>query len=68
MTTYEINQLIVLVEKHCVEAQSAAEAVVKVFDGVSLLIGIEIADLCHGTASQPRTFRLSCPNCGRQES
>ncbi len=35
MTTYEINQLIVLVEKHRVEAQSAAEAVVKVFDGES---------------------------------
>ena len=47
MTTYEIEQLIVLVEKHRVEAATAAEAISKVFDGESLLVDINIADLCH---------------------
>lgn len=47
MTTFEIDQLIVLKEKHRVEARSASEAIVKVFDGESLLIDIDIADRCH---------------------
>jgi hypothetical protein len=46
MTTYEIEQLIVLVAKYRVEARTAAEAVIRVFDGEGVLVDISLADLC----------------------
>jgi hypothetical protein len=46
MTTYEIEQLIVLIEKHRVEARTVAEAIVKLFDGDTELMDISLADLC----------------------
>ncbi len=47
MNTYEIDQLIVLVEKHRVQAESPAEAIVKVFGRESVLVDINIMDFCH---------------------
>jgi len=46
MTIYEIEQLIVLVEKHRVEAATAAEAIIKIFDGEGVLVDINLLDLC----------------------
>ncbi len=48
MTTFEIEQLVVLVRKHRVEATSAAEAIVKLFDGETMLVdnNAEVVDLC----------------------
>lgn len=46
MNTYEIEQLIILVTKHRVDARSPAEAIVKLFDGDSVLVASSIADLC----------------------
>ncbi len=48
MTTFEIEQLVVLVQKHRVKATSAAEAIVKLFDGEAMLVdnNAEVVDLC----------------------
>ena len=46
MTTYEIERLVVLIETHRVEANSVAEAIVKLFDGDSIMVASRLADLC----------------------
>jgi hypothetical protein len=46
MTVYEIEQMLVLVQKYRVEASSEAEAIIKVFDGDVEPDSIELADLC----------------------